>query len=76
MSREQMDVDGELWDGDEKWNSEESNNVGDGRRKRVVKKNKPTWPSAIIRVQCINYGYGMSPSHVWNMELKDLNYEA
>eukprot|EP00957_Ditylum_brightwellii_P061611 4675086-Ditylum_brightwellii.AAC.1 len=75
-SREQIDVDRELWDDDGNRNSEESSNVGDGRRKRVVKFFNLTWPSAIIRVQCINDGYGMTPPHVWNMELKAFNYDA
>eukprot|EP00957_Ditylum_brightwellii_P164366 12513167-Ditylum_brightwellii.AAC.1 len=57
-------------------NSEESSNVGDGRRRRLVKKFKPTWPSAIIRVQCTHDKYGMTPPHVWNMELLDFIYDA
>eukprot|EP00957_Ditylum_brightwellii_P047458 3604529-Ditylum_brightwellii.AAC.1 len=48
--REQIDVDLELWDDDESMNSEESINVGDGRRRSLLKKFKPTLPSAIIRV--------------------------
>eukprot|EP00957_Ditylum_brightwellii_P157931 12021361-Ditylum_brightwellii.AAC.1 len=36
-SREQIDVDGELWDNDKNMNSEESSNVGDSRRRSVVK---------------------------------------
>eukprot|EP00957_Ditylum_brightwellii_P211364 15366091-Ditylum_brightwellii.AAC.1 len=74
--REQIDADGELWDDDESMNSEELSNVGDGRSRRVVKKFKPTWSSAIIRVQCINDGYGMIPPHVLNMELLGFNHDA
>eukprot|EP00957_Ditylum_brightwellii_P150223 11439696-Ditylum_brightwellii.AAC.1 len=36
-SREQIDVDGHLWNDDRNSNSEESSNVGDGRKKRAVK---------------------------------------
>eukprot|EP00957_Ditylum_brightwellii_P184159 14027055-Ditylum_brightwellii.AAC.1 len=36
-SREQIDVDLELWDDDESMNSEESSNVGNGRRRSVLK---------------------------------------
>eukprot|EP00957_Ditylum_brightwellii_P011250 851129-Ditylum_brightwellii.AAC.1 len=59
-SREQIDVDGELWDDDGNRNNEEASNVGDDRRRRVVKTFKPTWPSAIIRVECVDDGYGMT----------------
>eukprot|EP00957_Ditylum_brightwellii_P014680 1106708-Ditylum_brightwellii.AAC.1 len=51
MKIEQIDVDGELWNDDGNRYSEESSNVGDGRRSKVVKILKPKWPSAIIRVQ-------------------------
>eukprot|EP00957_Ditylum_brightwellii_P046925 3561700-Ditylum_brightwellii.AAC.1 len=34
ISREHLEVDGELWDDGGNRNSEESSNVGDGRRRR------------------------------------------
>eukprot|EP00957_Ditylum_brightwellii_P191026 14545312-Ditylum_brightwellii.AAC.1 len=74
-SREPIDVDGDLLDDDGNSNNEVISNVGDGRARIVVKTFTPTWPSTIIRVQCINNGYG-TPLHVWNMELLDFKYDA